>query len=203
MNMLIMFAKYPEKGKVKTRLAKDIGDEEAVKLYKEFVAMLVKEHASASYGFKIYATPDHRKDKFRTMYSWISFSSQVGYDLGERMYNALRTELQEHDKVIIIGSDLPVLSCSEIAKAFEMLDNHDVVLGPAMDGGYYLIGMNAPQRIFSGIRWSTTTVLEQTMNRIKRQRLSHTLLDLKQDIDTVEDLNILLPEQKILKLRRQ
>jgi len=182
MDLLAIFAKVPQLGKVKTRLAKDIGDSEALRVYTGFLEKLISEHSNQEYKLIVYFASDEKEmDKY-----YSSIKVQKGKDLGERLFNCFETELSDFDKVIVIGSDHPTISSSDILEAFSVLDSNDVVIGPAEDGGYYLIGMKQFHDLFEGIAWSTSEVLKQTLEKCKD--LNAGLLEKKFDIDTSEDL---------------
>ncbi len=186
-NALILFARRPELGKVKTRLAAGIGDELALKFYKKLLAHARDiARATETADAKVFLT-DTTNDEF-----WTEFEvfQQPAGDLGERMQSAFETVFEQgYEKVAIIGSDCPELTAAEIEKAFYLLDTVDVVMGPATDGGYYLLGMNTMHRpLFSGIPWSTEEVAAKTMAIAEKEGLQLQQLSAHSDIDTVEDL---------------
>jgi uncharacterized protein len=198
-NALIIFTRNPELGKCKTRLAKTIGDEAALGIYK----YLLKHTASVSENITadkyVFYSENIKKDDL-----WDSNifrkKLQYGYDLGARMENAF-SELFElgYEKIIIIGSDLLDLTTNHIEGAFQTLNNHEVVIGPAKDGGYYLLGMKTMQpNVFKNKNWGTSTVLNDTINDI--QNCTFTLLKELNDIDTFEDLK---PYQKLNKFYKK
>jgi rSAM/selenodomain-associated transferase 1 len=196
-NLLMIFIKNPVEGKVKTRLGASIGSANALQVYKKLlnhtreVALQVSLNRQVWYSSMI----DHRD-------SWSSdeFSKQLqkGADLGERMSSAFESAFNGgYHKVVIIGSDCFGLSHQHIEKAFQALDEHDGVIGPSKDGGYYLLGMNRnfPQ-LFNDIEWSTPEVFDKTIEHFRNHGLSFSILDVLNDIDTIEDLresNISLP----------
>jgi glycosyltransferase A (GT-A) superfamily protein (DUF2064 family) len=167
--LLIIFAKEPRLGKVKTRLAKDIGEAEALKVYKN----LLKKTFSTFW-----------KTKYKVD---IHFSSrQKGRDLGARMLNAFSISLKKYKKVVLIGVDCPFITKTLINKAFIALSKHELVIGPTQDGGYYLIGLTKIySAIFKKISWGTNKVLKQTL---RRSRIKPYLLKKLYDIDTIKDL---------------
>ena len=119
----------------------------------------------------------------------IPIKTQVGKDLGERMRQALNDELSIADKAILIGTDCPQISCRLLQQAFELLNEVDLLLGPATDGGYYLIGLKKPQaQLFANITWGSENVLKQTLKTAERQKLKTLLLPQLTDIDTWEDI---------------
>lgn len=182
LKLLIMFAKNPEKEKTKTRLARKIGEDKARKIYKQLLDYNVKIHTRASYDFIVYVQGDI--DYFYD----VKTKRQFGSDLGEKMMNAFKEQLKYYNYIAIVGSDL-ILENHHVEKVFEELEKFDIVIGPTIDGGYYLIGMKKFNCIFKNIRWSTSTVFEETVQKIKDMGLSYFVLSQLRDIDTVEDLN--------------
>lgn len=184
---LIIFTRNPELGKCKTRLAATIGDDNALEVYK----FLLNHTANISKDIKadryVYYTENIKKEDF-----WESGvfrkKLQDGSDLGARMQNAF-SELLEmgYEKVIIIGSDLLDLNAELVNDAFGQLDSNEVVIGPALDGGYYLLGMkNLQPHIFENKIWGTKTVLQDTKANLHNSKLY--LLKELNDIDTFEDM---------------
>lgn len=193
-NALIIFARYPEPGKVKTRLAATIGNEQAAALYKEWAEKIFfesKQAKNVSHRYLFYADPgDYKK-----VYAWSDdgflLQAQNGTELGDRIKAAFRKTFDDKmHKAIIIGTDAPDLTGDMIDNAIRRLDTHDIVIGPADDGGYYLLGMNRyyPD-VFEDIPWSTGEVFDATVRKIKRNGLRHYELPVLSDIDTIEDLN--------------
>jgi rSAM/selenodomain-associated transferase 1 len=183
---LIIFIKNPVLGKVKTRIASESGDSAALEIYKsllEHTRLTVLKVDSARMLF--YSDRVERND------SWpekkFSKNVQLGDDLGTRMLNAVK-QASEYDKKILIGSDCPGITPQIIEQAYTFLDFHDVVIGPTLDGGYYLIGMNQiiPE-LFQHIPWSTDQVLAETIKVLQQKRLLYKLLPTLRDIDTLED----------------
>lgn len=186
---LLIFAKNPEAGKVKTRLAATIGNEAALTVYKQ----LLSHTASTTTNLQI--------DKFVFYSNYISQQdlwsdkqffkfAQEGNDLGERMKNAFTAIFhKEYKKMVIIGTDCPELHTDILLDAFKSLDSHDVVIGPAMDGGYYLLGMKQlHSSLFENIKWSTNSVFEDTRIICAKLGLNYFLLPILRDIDREEDL---------------
>ena len=192
-NNLILFLKYPEKGRVKTRLDKDIGNEKALLIYKKLVSKILNQIDSNNYNISIYYFPENKKNEVK---KWINLPNikylpQSGDDLGARMLNAFKDSISlKYTKTVIIGTDCLEINDNIISKSFYLLDDSNLVLGPATDGGYYLIGLKAVvETIFQDIHWSTEKVLKQTINKAKEIKLSYKFLDFLSDIDTLEDLN--------------
>lgn len=183
---LIVFLRYPELGKVKTRLAKTLGPEEALLIYDELTAMtlsVASHYSHACYLFYDGGIPadDKRKKDFQ-------YHLQATGDLGAKMVDAIRYVLTRHSKVIIIGSDTPALSKEIIDEALSQLALYDIVIGPSDDGGYYLLGCKEMMpSLFDNVPWSTPLVKNETINRIQRLDKTFTLLETLIDIDEAED----------------
>lgn len=187
---LIIFAKYPEAGKVKSRLAKDIGPESAAALYKKMVEQVIDRTRPANGNYRqiICFDPSEKMKEFAA--AWFpgcEMFPQFTGDLGQKMLAALGETLKKKQMALLIGTDCLEVDRALIAGAFERLCTHDLVLGPAKDGGYYLIGCKKiyPE-LFSGIEWSTERVLSQTLKAANALKLSVSLLRELEDIDTVE-----------------
>ena len=188
-NALIIFTRNPELGKVKTRLAKTIGDESALAVYRYLLNHTEKEAGSIKASKTVYYSVEvHHDDLWDD--SQYNKDLQQGNDLGERMLNAFKDQFDiGFDNVIIIGSDLPGLSSKILEKGFKALQDHDVVMGPAQDGGYYLLGMgHLEEAVFKNKSWSTEQLLDETISELINKNLSFSLLETLNDIDTFEDL---------------
>jgi uncharacterized protein len=186
---IIIFTRNPELGTCKTRLAKTIGEEAALDIYKfllKHTANTTKSINADKYVF--YSEKIKKEDIWND--SIFKKKLQKGDDLGARMENAFIDLFQSgYQKVIIIGSDLLDLNASQINEAFEKLNEHDVVFGPAKDGGYYLLGLsNFHPCIFQNKPWSKANLLEVTLQELGQKNVSLTLLETLNDIDTFEDL---------------
>jgi len=189
---LLYFVKYPTPGKVKTRLAKQIGAQEAAKIYDSMargllniLTPLTRDGVSLVITYDPFASESQVRSWLPGPYQYLA---QKGEDLGERLQVSFESQFQQGlEKVIAIGSDILDLKTDIVREAISLLDHHDVVLGPAKDGGYYLIGMrkSAPE-LFQGIPWSTEEVLNATVERIKRQGLSYKMLKELEDLDEVK-----------------
>jgi len=193
-NALIIFLKYPQAGKVKTRLAKDVGDYEAARIYSNMALNIIESVVDPkSYNTILFYYPPEKEKEIK---DWVGekevqYSPQVGNTLGDRISNAFKEVFSSSaDKTVIIGTDCLDITSENIKEALYLLDETEVVLGPAEDGGYYLLGLNKyrPQ-IFQDIDWSTEHVLEQTVLRIVENSLNYSLLKTLKDIDTVDDIN--------------
>lgn len=188
---LIIFIKNPVLGKVKTRLAAGIGDQKALEIYIQLleitrsVALKVNCTRNVFYSDEI-VSDDWEDDKFNKFV-------QEGDDLGERMKNAFAQVFAlGAKKAVIIGSDCPELSSKIVADGFELLDKEDVVIGPANDGGYYLLGMKKLHPfLFEEKEWSTDSVLSATEADLTNNGLSFKKLNALSDLDTTDELGLL------------
>lgn len=195
-NALIIFVKYPEPGAVKTRLAKEIGDEKACKLYRLFVETILAKTGDRSFKRIVFYHPPEKRNRiieWLRVYSDIEIASQTGSDLGERLSNAFSYTFERGAKrVIAIGSDSPGIDAAIIKDAFRGLKKSGCVIGPSSDGGYYLIGLSRfYKEIFEGIDWSTDKVLKQTQEGLKRVKVAPIILRENFDVDKFEDLRLL------------
>ena len=176
-NLLGFFAKFPEPGQVKTRLAKDIGPGAAAAFYRRIAEYVLKRTAPLDSGYLriVFYTPDAMRQGFEEWLRNEVLRSQRGADVGERMANALEEMFEMGaEKAIVVGADIPGLHRGIIDRAFGGLDNADIVVGPAMDGGYYLIGMKSTHpEIFLNIDWGTGEVFSQTVFNIKKMGLHY------------------------------
>ncbi len=188
-SLLIIFTKNPEPGLVKTRLARSIGDKKALEVYEELrhhtalIAQNVAVNRTVCYSHFL---PD--ADIFLTEH--FNAQLQVGEDLGERMLNAIQRGFDEgFRRVVLIGTDCYELSAAILDSAFAVLKRADAVVGPASDGGFYLIGLTKPiEELFLGREWSTKEVLSGTIEVLQRLALPYELLPELSDIDTFDDL---------------
>ena len=182
---LIIFAKNPELGKVKTRLAQSVGNEMALDIYQKLVAYTQEQTANIEAERIVYYTQDidqtdHWKKATRKV--------QASGDLGHKMATAFDEELKQYDRVCIVGTDCAELTTIHIQQAFKNLKDNDFVLGPANDGGYYLLGMKSFEpSLFVEIDWSTDSVFNQTIQAISELNKSYALLPELIDVDTIED----------------
>lgn len=188
-NALIIFVRNSEKGKVKTRLSKDLGDDKTLEVYK-FLLQHTRDVAVTSNcsHFVFYSSYVHINDVFDD--DVFTKFVQEGEDLGERMMNAFKKVFGLGcKKVCIIGSDCYDLQTEMLQQAFEKLDTNDVVIGPASDGGYYLLGMKQLYSdLFTQKEWGTSAVFDDTIQAITKAGASYAELTVLNDIDTIEDL---------------
>ncbi len=179
-NLFILFAKNPETEPVKTRLAKKIGSK-ARRVYEDILLQSINTHKTAPYEFKLFILGE--KDYFVDHIEKDKIEKQTGHDLGEKMFNAFKQELKNFKKVILAGSDI-ILDKSFVEDAFNF---KDCVVGPALDGGYYLIGLSNLQDVFQDIPWSTSKVLKETKQLMQQLEIDCRLLEEKRDLDDYED----------------
>jgi len=188
-NLIIMMLKEPKEGFVKTRLAKSLGEEKTLNLYKCFVKDLIKTLNSCPYDF-ILCTYGEEKLIQENFGLYNSFKQTKG-DLGCKMHTAFeKMFLKNYENIVLIGSDTPHLRKESFSKTFEALEEKKLVLGPSEDGGYYLIAFNKTnykKELFENISWSTDAVLEQTLQKVNKKDVC--FLEVLNDIDIQEDLN--------------
>jgi rSAM/selenodomain-associated transferase 1 len=183
---LIVFVRKPELGKVKTRLARETGTQKALEIYNRLLQHTF-ELASPLPCDKYTFVTEKQDTAF-----WDGFYEEVqqGDDLGMRMHNAFDTLFERgYKKLVIIGSDCPQLDTPRVQQAFDLLNEYDIVTGPAADGGYYLLGMkNLHPDLFQNKKWSTGTVFADTMQDIERLQLKHAVLPVLSDVDELKDV---------------
>lgn len=193
-NNLIIFLKYPEPGKVKTRLGKVIGYENAADVYSVFIKHLLSTFAdSNTYKITVYYSPKERGDDILKLLNIDDIKHQEGKNLGERLSHAFESSfLNGYINTIIIGTDCIELTNDDIEMAFTYLSgSFDSVIGPTNDGGYYLLGFsnNNHPYLFENIDWSTEKVFKQTIERIKQSEIKNKVLNYYNDIDEISDIN--------------
>jgi rSAM/selenodomain-associated transferase 1 len=186
-NLLLIFTRNPELGKVKTRLAKDTGDKIALEIYK----FLLKHTISVTKELKItkrvyYSEEIQKNDLWED--SFFEKKLQKGSSLGERMENAFEEGFQDgYRKIAIIGSDLFDIQQKDLEEAFLELQKNEYVIGPAQDGGYYFLGMKSLNcNLFSEKKWGTSSVLQDTLKNLQDHQVK--LLKSRNDVDTFEDI---------------
>ena len=197
-NLIITFTRNPELGKCKTRLAKTVGDAAALRVYNyllqhtEHVIKQIDAVKAVYYSIKI-----RENDIWDSKY--FQKHQQIGDDLGIRMQKAFENGFNsQYEKIIIVGSDLFHLQPNHINEAFNALNENDVVIGPAEDGGYYLLGMKTMHAsVFKNKNWGTETVFNDTIQDLKTDKVF--LLETLNDIDLYEDLEYIIPLQNIIK----
>ena len=186
-NLLLIFTRNPEFGKVKTRLARDIGHQAALDIYKFLLAHTAKICTPLDTEKAVYYSEEIPNNDLWNA-TVFQKKKQVGEDLGERMQNAFAEGFNlGYSKIIIIGSDLYDIETKDLEQAFKVLNNHEIVIGPAEDGGYYLLGMKQLYpKLFKNKNWGTATVLQDTINELKKS--NYKLLEKRNDVDLYSDI---------------
>ncbi|MFL1012546.1 TIGR04282 family arsenosugar biosynthesis glycosyltransferase [Flavisericum labens] len=184
--LVIVFVKNIKLGKVKTRLAKTIGNQGAFEVYSELVKVTEKATEKLSADIHIYFSNAIVNTKWKDAYKAV----QEGKDLGERMHNAFKKGFRDgYERIVLIGSDLPEISSHHINQGLKSLNQHETVFGPAEDGGYYLIGLSKMHPfIFENKPWSQPHLLTETLKQLRENNITFTTLETLNDIDTFEDL---------------
>jgi rSAM/selenodomain-associated transferase 1 len=190
---ILFFVRNPERGEVKTRLAATLGQNVARDLYRCFILDMLSALESTGFPFVICYYPEDALDDLKGIVGdRYAFQPQYGEDLGERMKNGMVDSFaQGLDQAIVIGSDIPDLPQAFIRESFAALETYDSVIGPAFDGGYYLIGFKQKSflpEVFQGIEWGMDSVLTRTLDILRDNQHTAYLLPSLRDIDTVEDL---------------
>ncbi|MBG3875796.1 glycosyltransferase [Desulfovibrio oxamicus] len=217
---VLFFVKYPEPGAVKTRLASVMGAEAAAAMYRHFVQDMLAELVQVKADLRICCdtgtapcggdgTPGGQ-DALAACKAWLgpqhAYQPQQGDDLGERMRTALADAYAAgYERAVVLGSDIPDFPHELAQKALDDLDLHDAVIGPAFDGGYYLIGFRRDRflpGVFDGMEWSGATVYAATMERLEAARLDVVRLPEWNDVDTMWDLNVLYRTNRNSSFRR-
>ena len=194
---LIVFLKAPRLGTVKTRIAQTAGQQRALNIYTEMVERVL-ENVREVKNVELRFAPDDARDDVQPWLrdAWLAQPQGPG-DLGERLQRAFADAFAHGaERVVIIGSDCPEVHARDVRAAWKELHSHDVVVGPAIDGGYWLIGLRAPQpELFQGVPWSSEQVLGETLARAKSLKLRIQLLRILTDIDTEADWNAYVRER--------
>jgi len=191
--IVCLFVKPPIPGRVKTRLARDLGNEQACAVYMQLAEQIVRQIQASGMPLALFFDGD---DLELLPLAWRSAASvccrQTGADLGERMTNAFRQLFDAgHHAVMLCGSDIIGIDAQYLHQAAEKLNQSGMVISPAYDGGYCLIGFTAERftsQVFEKISWSTEQVLQQTLERSGQAGIQPVLLDKLRDIDTLDDL---------------
>ena len=186
-NIILIFTRNPEPGKCKTRLAATVGNANALEIYKILLQHTVSVTENLNYDKAVYYSDKITKNDVWKNTNYQKFK-QEGEDLGVRMLNAFNNSfIAGYEKVIIVGSDVIDLKQRHINEAFNALDNNDVVIGPAEDGGYYLLGMKELLTpVFQNKNWGTPTVKDDTLNDLSNKKVA--LLEMLNDIDIYDDI---------------
>lgn len=199
MRRVLVFLRYPDPGRVKTRLIPALGEQGACALYRACVELTLARLGALRREAILCVDPPEALERVRAWFgsSWTIWP-QVGADLGERLAAATGRAFREGaQRLIVIGTDSPWLRQDDIEAAFGVLDGADVVLGPAEDGGYYLIGFSRhlPQ-LFNSIAWSTPAVFQQTVAHAQALQLETKTVRIGYDVDRAEDVARFLAEER-------
>ena len=191
---LIVFTRYPKPGTTKTRLAKALGDFEAAAIHKKLTELTILQVTKLMKLYPVSVSIYFDGGSREKIQEWLgpdySYRDQGGGDLGQRMANAFAEAFKrKYKRIVIIGTDCPYLKAGHMKQAFDSLRQKDLALGPATDGGYYLIGLSRNEKsLFKNISWGTDAVLAETLNIAAERGLSIDLLDTLSDVDRPEDL---------------
>lgn len=186
-NLILIFTRNPELGKCKTRLAATVGDKTALEIYKFLLEHTASITKNLSFDKQVYYSEEIWEEDV-----WdnniFNKKLQKGIDLGERMANAFKQGFKAgYKKICVIGSDMYDLSQEDIELAFNKLDTNDFVIGPAEDGGYYLLGMKSMYpNLFTDKAWGTGNVLKHTLQDLDTKNYS--ALETRNDVDLYEDI---------------
>jgi rSAM/selenodomain-associated transferase 1 len=191
---IVIFAKAPVSGMVKTRLAATIGPDLAAACHQAFISDTVATVVESGLpGLIAYAGDVSHRGFDCARQAGFEFQEQPSGDLGHRMFSLLDSRLNSTERVVFVGTDSPTMPAEFMTHAVQMLDEADVVIGPSFDGGYYLIALKAAHHApFEGIAWSTGAVFLQTVERCAEAGLTYAVLPFWYDVDHVEDLRFLI-----------
>jgi rSAM/selenodomain-associated transferase 1 len=192
MDLLGLFAKWPHSGQVKTRLAATVGTTFAQRIAEAFLRdSLLRYNSLSDFRVVLFSPPECENSFAELIPSTWQLWPQGEGDLGDRLERFFRGAFQQGaDRIVALGADSPTLPVEYVRRAFDLLSASDIVIGPACDGGYYLIGLSSClTSVFVNIPWSQPTVLRQTVARVGNRRLA--LLPVWYDVDTVQDLEML------------
>jgi len=200
-DVLAVFLKRPRPGEVKTRLIPELGAGPATALYRAMVEETLRRTAPGEYSRRLFFSPPGAGPEIE---SWLRrgerCTAQVGSSLGERMARAFDATFEDGARrTALIGTDLPWLDRKRVLAALAALEEHDMVLGPSEDGGYYLVALREPHpELFEGIAWSTPSVYAATLEKARERGLSSFALPEERDIDTLEDVRACWPSLRAL-----
>lgn len=195
---ILLFTRYPQPGRSKTRLIPKVGALQAADIQRQMTKTILGRVSQYIHAYPCDLSIYYDGGSESLMSEWLGaayhFKKQLSGDLGLRMASAIADQLAHYNEIVIIGSDCPAIDESILQQAFAALQHNDIVIGPAYDGGYYLIGVQGSIHkdtlycLFSNINWGSSEVLQQTITQIRDKELSFKLLKKLHDIDTPEDL---------------
>lgn len=196
--IILLFTRFPEPGKSKTRLIPQLGEVGAADLQRQMTTTILGTINTFSARENVVIEVHYSGGNVKKMRKWLgnelNFQQQHPGELGERMFTAICSHLGRFNSIILMGSDCPGLDAAVLEEGFASLQHNEVIIGPAFDGGYYLIGVQGTMardnlhHLFSDVDWGTSNVLEQTLDRVRSLHLRYQLLKKLHDIDTPEDL---------------
>ena len=192
-NELLIFTRYPEPGTTKTRLAPALGDHGAAEMHRQMAEQTIMMVLSFARGYDCSVTIIYQGTSVTSMKNWLGdhrYRTQCQGDLGKRLDYAFSESFHAHNRAVVaIGTDCPDLDPRLLGNAFDALQTKDLVLGPATDGGYYLVGLTKQHSaLFTGVDWGTESVLAQTLEKAAKNNLTNTMLEPLHDIDRPEDI---------------
>ncbi len=199
--VIVIMAKFPEAGKVKTRLQPFLTPNESADLAMCFLQDAVNKVITVSKNVLISYTPKENYDDFvKLLPENFNFEAQKGADLGDKLLNAFQVAFDlNFEFVVVIGTDSPTLPTNFMTNSFEILQNNDAVIGETSDGGFYLIGLKKTDKLnlklFDQVEWSSPNTFKQTKNNFEKLNLSFFELPIFYDVDTPEDLAKLQKDQ--------
>jgi uncharacterized protein len=187
--LLVIMARYPTPGRVKTRLARDLGAPAATKWYRQMLFCFRREFTRTRHDVEWWYTPRHAPFRRLLRLPRLNGKPQPDGTLGDRMQAIFSDAFQRgYRRVVMIGTDAPEVGQPTVRRALRLLQVHQAVLQPTHDGGYALIGLSSMVDVFSNIPWSTDKVLTKTRQRLRRLRLHHAELPMTYDVDVAADL---------------
>lgn len=188
---IIIFTRVPIPGQTKTRLQSFLTKEQCAEIHKNFLKDIKHTCEDLNRDIFVFYTPEDKDNVLKNIFGdKLKYKIQEGNDLGEKMYNAIEAVLEKkYDSCILIGTDIPFLKEDDLKKAFEILREKDIVLGPTEDKGYYLVGMKKPiKTVFENVEYGHGNVLDNTIASLKTSNLTYGLTNKNIDIDEKEDL---------------
>lgn len=186
---IIFFTRIPTLGKTKTRLEPFLSKALCVELQTAFIKDIYNNIKDGGADIIVSYSDHGDLEKLKNILDKdICFLKQEGKDLGEKMHNAISFSLKNYKRVVLIGSDIPLISKGDIEIGFEALEKRDIVIAPTYDGGYYLIGMNEENREVFDIEYSTSSVFQATIDKIKSINKSFEIGNIQLDVDDKDDL---------------
>lgn len=188
MNAIVVFAKYPEPGRVKKKIGQVVGMETSAELCKAVIQDIVDKISDKDYDLYLSFIGRENKENYRCMFPSAILYVQRGTNIGENVKYTFQDLLDDHDKVLIVSGDAPQVNHDLIQRAVNALDLYDVVLGPVEDGGFYLLGMKQFHDVFENMPFGTEQLLEETEAKLKEKKLTFVLMDTLADVDTVDEL---------------